>query len=256
MRLESPVGIERRSDAGGRPPKIDGRAERHRERRAQKNWLRDVILGGQDGLVNILGIILGVIAGGGSTTVLLITGIAAAITESISMGAVGYTSTASERDYYRAARARELEEIGSVPEVERREVREIYEAKGFHGELLDRVVATITENRDRWVETMMNEELHLEPVDSADIARSSVVITFATLIGHMLPLAPFFVLPRVPALVAAFVVSGLVLFGVGVYSALTLVGDWRKNGVRMLIIGLGAALVGYLVSSLVRGVTG
>src|ERR1039458_8108230 len=53
------------------------------------NWLYDVILGGQDGLVNILGIILGVIAGGGSTEVLLASGFAAAITESISMGGVG-----------------------------------------------------------------------------------------------------------------------------------------------------------------------
>jgi len=56
----------------------------HREAHRQNNWLRDVILGGQDGLVNILGIILGVIAGGGSNTVLLAAGFAAAITESIS----------------------------------------------------------------------------------------------------------------------------------------------------------------------------
>jgi VIT1/CCC1 family predicted Fe2+/Mn2+ transporter len=59
----------------------------HREEHRQANWLRDVILGGQDGLVNILGIVLGVIAGGGSRAVLLAAGFAAAITESISMGA-------------------------------------------------------------------------------------------------------------------------------------------------------------------------
>ena len=57
-----------------------------------KNSLRDVILGGQDGLVNMLGIALGVVAAGGSNRVLVVTGIAAAITESISMGAVAYTS--------------------------------------------------------------------------------------------------------------------------------------------------------------------
>jgi VIT1/CCC1 family predicted Fe2+/Mn2+ transporter len=74
-------------------------SSRHRERHRQTNWLRDVILGGQDGLVNILGIILGVIAGGGSNTVLLAAGFAAAVTESISMGAVGYTSSVSQRDY-------------------------------------------------------------------------------------------------------------------------------------------------------------
>ena len=51
----------------------------HHEQGEQTNWLRDVILGGQDGLVNMLGIVLGVIAGGGSTTVLLSAGFAAAI---------------------------------------------------------------------------------------------------------------------------------------------------------------------------------
>src|SRR5205814_8554415 len=98
----------------------------HRERHRQTNWLRDVILGGQDGLVNILGIILGVIAGGGSNTVLIAAGFAAAITESISMGAVGYTSSVAERDYYESERMREIEEIETMPEAERQEVRDIY----------------------------------------------------------------------------------------------------------------------------------
>src|SRR5438874_11617999 len=127
----------------------------HRERHRQTTSLRDVILGGQDGLVNILGIILGVIAGGGSIAVLLAAGFAAAITESISMGAVGYTSSVSQRDYYRAEREREEAEVDTMPQAERQEIREIYAAKGFSGELLDQVVDTITANRDRWVATMM-----------------------------------------------------------------------------------------------------
>ena len=61
----------------------------HRERHRQTNWLRDVILGGQDGLVNILGIILGVFAGGGSTAVLLAAGFAAAITGGGAVSALG-----------------------------------------------------------------------------------------------------------------------------------------------------------------------
>ncbi len=115
-----------------------GTGPRHREEHRQANWLRDVILGGQDGLVNILGIILGVIAGGGSKAVLLAAGFAAAITESISMGAVGYTSALSERDYYAAERDREEAEIDATPEAERAEIRDIYAAKGFSGEPLDR----------------------------------------------------------------------------------------------------------------------
>jgi len=140
-----------------------------------------VILGGQDGLVNILGIILGVIAGGGSTTVLLTTGFAAAITESISMGAVGYTSSVSQRDYYQAEQAREAAEIEAIPEAERQEIRDIYATKGFTGPLLEQVVDIITANRNQWLATMMDEELHLQPVETPDIVRSAFVIFVATL---------------------------------------------------------------------------
>ncbi len=201
----------------------------HRERHRQTNWLRDVILGGQDGLVNILGIILGVIAGGGSNTVLV---------------------SVSQRDYYRAEREREETEVDTMPEAERREIRDIYAGKGFSGELLDQVVDTITANRERWVATMMDEELHLQPVERGDIFRSAIVITIATLIGHLIPLLPFLWLERTPALILAIVLSALVLFGVGVYTAVTLTGDWRKSGLTFLVIGLGAAGIGFLIGRL------
>src|ERR1700746_1073634 len=106
---------------------------RHKQHRT-KNSLRDVILGGQDGLVNMLGIALGVVAAGGSNHVLVVTGIAAAITESISMGAGAYNSFGSDRDFYVAQKNREQSELSSQPEEEREEIREIYAAKGFAGQ--------------------------------------------------------------------------------------------------------------------------
>src|SRR5712692_1533668 len=115
-----------------------------KEKHGTNNSLRDVILGGQDGLVNMLGIALGVVAAGGSNHVLVVTGIAAAITESISMGAVAYTSFGSDRDFYLAERETEQSKMSSDPEEEREEIREIYGTKGFRGQLLDDVVATIT----------------------------------------------------------------------------------------------------------------
>ena len=90
-----------------------------------------MILGGQDGLVNMLGIVLGVVAAGGSTHVLIVTGLAAAITESISMGAVAYTSFGSDHDFYLAERRREQSDIANKPEEEREDIRQIYVAKGF-----------------------------------------------------------------------------------------------------------------------------
>ena len=235
----------RASFDGGRANPMIGK-----EKHSTNNSLRDVILGGQDGLVNMLGIALGVIAAGGSTHVLIVTGLAASITESISMGAVAYTSFGSDRDFYFAEKAREQNEIEAQPDDEREEVREIYAAKGFKGQLLEDVVSTITSNRETWVSTMMNEELHLQPVEQLSLLQSAVIVTVATLIGHLIPMVPFMVVARTPAIVMAIVLSGVTLFAVGVYSAKTLVGDWRKSGLQMLAIGLGAAALGFLIGRL------
>jgi VIT1/CCC1 family predicted Fe2+/Mn2+ transporter len=234
-------------------PELD--AEPSTARRLKVNWLRDVILGGQDGLVNILGIVLGVIASGGSRTVLLGAGFAAAITESISMGAVGYTSTMADRDYYRAMRRRELEAIDVAPQAGRDEIRRTYAAKGFAGELLDQIVDTLTSRRDRWLATVTDDVLHLQPVETHDALRSSAVITLATLIGHLIPLVPFVWLARTPAVVVAIALSAAVLFGVGVYSAKSLVGDWRRSGLKMVVIGLGAAAVGFAIGHLIQAMS-
>jgi predicted membrane protein (TIGR00267 family) len=96
----------------------------------------------------------------------------------------------------------------------------------------------------------MDQELHLQQVETPSILRSAVVITFATLVGHMIPLLPFTWMSREAALICALVLSAFALFGVGVYSAITLVGDWRKNGVQMVVIGLGAAAVGFAIGRL------
>jgi predicted membrane protein (TIGR00267 family) len=227
-----------------------------KEKHGTNNSLRDVILGGQDGLVNMLGIALGVVAAGGSTHVLVVTGIAAAITESISMGAVAYTSFGSDRDFYLAEMAREQNEIQAKPDDEREEIREIYAAKGFKGQLLEDVVSKITSNRETWVSTMMNEELHLQPVAQHSLVQSAVIVTVATLIGHFIPIVPFMVVARTPAIVLAIALSAVTLFAVGVYSAKTLVGDWRKSGLQMLAIGLGAAALGFLIGRLFHTIGG
>lgn len=232
------------------PGRVAARSRRPHTHVGATDWLRDVILGGQDGLVNILGITLGVIAGGGSRTVLLAAGFAAAITESISMGAVGYTSTVADRDYYAAQQAVEEVAVRDDEDLERREVTDLYRSRGFSGQLLDQVVATITANRDRWVETILEDERHLQPVGNRDVMRSSFVITVATLIGHLIPLLPFVWLARGPSLVLALILSAIVLFGVGAYQAITRVGSWWRQGARMVAIGLGAAALGFAIGHL------
>jgi len=222
----------------------------HTEMHSKSSWLSDVILGGQDGLVNVLGISLGLSAAGASTFIILAAGLAATITESISMGAVAYTSSIAERDRYLSEQARERREMRDDPEAEREEIRQIYEAKGFRGELLTNVVDMITSSPGPWLATMMSEELHLEPVDTRSVLRTSIIVAIAAVIGSLIPLVPMTLAPSPLAIPVTVFICGLALFGVGVYQARTYIGDWRKTGLQFVLIGLGAALLGYLADSL------
>jgi predicted membrane protein (TIGR00267 family) len=99
---------------------------------------------------------------------------------------------------------------------------------------------------------MMNEELHLQPIEQQSLVKSAAIVTVATLVGHFIPLVPFMVVARTPAIIGAIALSAIVLFAVGVYSAKTLVGDWRKSGLQMAAIGLGAAALGFLIGRLLH----
>ena len=142
---------------------IDYHTRHDPHRRASR--LADIILGGQDGLVNVLGVILGVAAATSDVQIVLVAGLAATFAESISMGAVAYTSTMAESAFYESERAREYRHIAQVPELERQEIYEIYQKKGFGDELLEYIVETITADQDTWVEVMMAEEHRLSPTD-------------------------------------------------------------------------------------------
>lgn len=236
--------------SSNRPTEAEFRNHQKNEKHKKSNPLRDVILGGQDGLVNALGIILGVLAATSDIRILIATVLAAIFAESLSMGAVAYTSALSQKDFYDSERKKELDEIRESPEMEREEIRRIYEEKGFKGKVLEDIVKTITADKNLWLDTMMAEELHLEPVNTTNVLKSSVIVTIATAIGHMIPLFPFFFLGAQQGLILSVAVSAIALFAVGVYQAVSLVGSWWKSGIRMLVIGLAAAFIGYFIAKL------
>jgi predicted membrane protein (TIGR00267 family) len=223
-----------------------------RDPHKQASGLSDIILGGQDGLVNVLGVILGVAAATQDPRVVMVAGLAATFAESVSMGAVAYTSTLADADYYEAERAREFRHISEVPHLETDEVREIYARKGFKGELLDRIVETITANEDVWVAVMMSEEHRLIPTDRRQAAKSALVVGFSAVVGSLIPLLPFMFLPVGHSMWVSVVITALVLFGVGAYKARTTVGHPGKSGLEMALIGTLSALVGYAVGVLLK----
>ncbi|MBI4144623.1 VIT1/CCC1 transporter family protein [Candidatus Woesearchaeota archaeon] len=212
--------------------------------------LRDIILGGQDGVVNVLGLVLGVASATNDSKIVIIAGLASTFAESISMGAVAYTSSEAASSYYRSLEKQELHEIDKHPAEERAEIRSIFAKKGIRGTLLTKVVTAITSSRRRWLATMMAEELKVSP-EHASPLNSAILVFFASLVGSLIPIIPFFMrLPVKTAMVAALAVCSVVLFLTGAYKAKITVGVWWRSGAAMMLIGIVSAVAGYLIGSI------
>jgi len=229
------------------------RSIHHHEAHLTSFNLPEIILGGQDGIVNVLGVILGVAAATVSSKIVIVAGLAATFAESISMAAVAYTSRRAEADYYQSELERERWEIEHVPAGEKEEIRALYENYGFKGKVLDEIITRITSDDKIWLKVMMEQELKLQPVDRKQALPAALIVGASALIGSFIPLTAFFFLPVKQAIVVSLVISALTLFFVGYYKAKQTIGrQLLKQGLEMAVIGMASAMVGYLVGSLFK----
>ena len=213
-------------------------------------WLSDLVLGAQDGLVNTLGVVLGVAAAGANARITLAAGLAAGFAEALSMAAVAYTTSVARGELFRAETARERRHIERSPEIERDEIRTLYAAKGFSGALLERVVETICANKDVWVAVMMAEEHGLAAVDRAASLRSAATVGASSLVGAIVPVLPFALLGRERAIVGALALGALALFALGAFKAKVTTTSKMRGGGELVLIGLASAVAGYAVGAI------
>jgi predicted membrane protein (TIGR00267 family) len=221
-----------------------------RDPHVRGRWLSDLVLGAQDGLVNTLGVVLGVAAASADSRIVFATGIAAGLAEALSMAAVGYSSTAARGDLFRSERDREYRHLTVAPDIEREEIREIYAAKGFEGELLERVVETICTNKDVWVSVMMAEEHGLAAIDRRSSLRAAAIIGLAALIASFVPAIPFAFTGVRSGIVIAVVLGAALLFALGAYKARVTAGRWGRSGLELTVIGMASGLAGYVIAAL------
>lgn len=212
--------------------------------------LSEVILGGQDGLVNVLGVILGVAAASHSTPIILAGGLAATFAESISMAAVAYTSKMADKSHYESELAREKRQIENNPKLQKQKVYEIYKEKGFSGDILNQITDKITNDKHVWLTTIMREGHGLAPMKTKRVLSGSATVGVSSLIGSLIPLIPFFFLPINESIVISIIISTLSLFAIGLYKAKVYVGSAFKSGAEIAIIGMGAAAIGYVIGLL------
>ena len=153
--------------------------------------IRQVAMGMNDGVVSIFALLAGIAGAGQSSKVILITLMAATIAGAISMATGEFISEKNENDFYLHEINRERLELQLVPEIEKDEIRLIYQAKGVHGTELDEVTNQITSNPERWLKELCQEEIGVSEVDSKGMMKNILIIFAAFCLGASFSLVPY-----------------------------------------------------------------
>lgn len=180
-----------------------------------QSHLAEFVYGGIDGSVTTFAVVAGATGASLESSVVIILGFANLIADGFAMSVGSYLSAKTANDKYDLHKKIEYWEVENMPEMEREEIREIYQAKGFEGELLEQVVDKITENKDRWVDLMMKEELEMskDPKSPVKIGMSTF-ISFITL--GLVPLSVYVIDFINPLKINLFLISSvltMVAFG-------------------------------------------
>jgi VIT1/CCC1 family predicted Fe2+/Mn2+ transporter len=207
--------------------------------------VRELVFGANDGLVAAFAVVSGVYGAAVPAHVVFLAGVAELIGGTIAMGLGGYLAMKSEREYYLAERQREEHEVDLYPETERREVREIFRAKGFHGDVLDAIVGHVTAERGRWVDTMMRDELGLS-LDARSPLLSGAATGLAYAFGAAMPTLPYAVFGLTAAFRVSIALTLATLFFVGAAKTVVTGRSWWRAGMEATIIGAAAAAATFL----------
>jgi vacuolar iron transporter family protein len=177
--------------------------------------IRAAIFGMNDGLVSNLSLIVGVAGAGVEPRTVVVTGFAGLLAGAFSMAAGEYTSVASQRDLLARQVAMEKREVEEAPEEEAAELALIFKQKGLSTEQASRTAAEILKNPESATDTLVREELGLDP-DDLGSPMGAALSSFALFsVGALVPILPFLLTSGTPAVIAASALAGLVLAGVG-----------------------------------------
>jgi len=221
-----------------------------------KDYVSEFVYGGIDGAITTFAVVAGAAGANLNMSVIIILGFANLLADGFSMSVGNYFSTKAEHDNYDKHKAIEYWEIEHLREKEIEEIREIYQKKGFKGELLEQVVATIISDKDVWVDTMMKEELEMIKDSKTPVKTASVTFIAFFIIG-LIPLLAYLVawvfqLDKANLFLYSSLLTGVGLGIVGYFKSLVT----EKNklisiGETLLLGGIAAAL-SYVVGAVLE----
>ena len=213
-------------------------------------YLRSVVYGFNDGLTANFGLVAGIVGADVAPHIVIISGVAGAIADALSMGSSGYLAAKSEAEVHAHQIEIERQEMKLMPDLEEEELAVIYEAKGLSAERAKETARAIMQEPPKALETMVREELNIHPAELAPL-RDGLVTGTATAIGAFIPIVPFLVLDHWPAIWTSLVLSMTAHFAIGgARSLFTGRGVW-SSGRDMFVVGFGVAAIGYLIGELI-----
>ncbi|MBS9405131.1 VIT1/CCC1 transporter family protein [Halomonas sp. TRM85114] len=211
----------------------------------------DAILGGIDGCVTTFAVVSGAFGAGFSASVALVLGFANLVADGFSMAVSNYESIQAQQEHIDGVRRSERRHIERVPEGEREEVRQIFRQKGFEGDMLERVVDIISQDRDVWVDTMLTEEHGLQ-TQALSPLRSAAATFVAFLVVGMMPLLPYTLaaFSATQQFLASLTVAALMFFLIGMLKSVVYRQPILRSGLRTLLMGGAAAGLAFVTGHL------
>ncbi|OFY85058.1 MAG: iron transporter [Bacteroidetes bacterium RIFCSPLOWO2_12_FULL_35_15] len=217
-------------------------------------FITDIVIGMSDGLTVPFALAAGISSAVSDNHIVITAGVAEIIAGSIAMGLGGYLAGRTEVEHYHSELKREWEEVETVPEKEKEEVKEVFADYGFSEESQHMLVEELCKDKKKWVDFMMKFELGLEEPNANRATHSALTIGVSYIIGGTIPLLPYFFTDTPSAgLQISAVITLICLFVFGYFKSKATGQPLFTGALKVMAIGAAAAAAAFMVAKLIGG---
>jgi vacuolar iron transporter family protein len=241
--------------AGGPHPTggeaLRARVLSERPRIARASRIRELVLGFQDGLLVPLAVVTGLAGADAASSTVVVGGLAEAAAGALAMGTGAYLASQAENQLFANEIKAEEQEYADHPEVERQELEILLREEELTEEQARMAAAVISQSRFSLLKTKVEKELGLPYGETETALGDAAVVGGMYALAAVIPLWPYFIWSVGTALVISLVATGVALFALGLFKGRVAGMALARSGLQVLLVGGGAAAIGYLIGVLV-----
>ena len=209
-------------------------------------YLRDFILGVNDGIISTLLVVLGLYGGGANSAVILLSGISACIAGTIGMGTGEYIATKSQAEVtINDIKLEQTDHFIYHRDVEIQQVTNWFIELGVSGPLLNAVVKQICSDDTKLLQCMKTFEFPSADTIDRNPIRAMLMSGRLFFLGSLPSILPFVQSNTELGLIISCVLCGLCLFIAGAYKTRTTHGNWLYDGMENLLLGTAGASISF-----------